>query len=88
MKYLVSEVERWGREIDALPAPDPGRRRVGKEEAVTLIPEASQQPALVLAAAASCADVYSDVSSSVFAELDTSTPNGQIATGFPRKLVS
>ena len=74
MKYLVSEVERWGQEIDALRAPDPGRRRVGKKKAVTLIPEASPQPALVLVAAASCADVSSDVSSYVFVELDTSTP--------------
>ena len=74
MKYLVSEVERWGREIDALRAPNPGRRRVSKKKAITLIPEASQQPALVLGAAASCADVSSDVSSYVFVELDTSTP--------------
>ena len=31
MKYLVSEVESWGREIDAIPGPDPGRPKVGKE---------------------------------------------------------
>jgi hypothetical protein len=37
MKYMVSEVETWGKEIDAMPAPDPGRRRVGKKEAVILI---------------------------------------------------
>ena len=37
MKYLVSEVETWGKEIDAMPAPDPGRRRVGKKEAVILL---------------------------------------------------
>jgi hypothetical protein len=37
MKYLVSEVESWGKEIDAMPAPDPGRRRVGKKEAVILL---------------------------------------------------
>jgi hypothetical protein len=37
MKYLVSEVETWGEEIDAMPAPDPGRRRVGKKEAVILL---------------------------------------------------
>jgi hypothetical protein len=37
MKYLVSEVEKWGKEIDAMPAPDPGRRRVGKKEAVILL---------------------------------------------------
>jgi hypothetical protein len=32
MKYLVSDVERWGKEIDAMPAPDPGRRTVGKRK--------------------------------------------------------
>jgi hypothetical protein len=37
MKYLVSEIETWGKEIDAMPAPDPGRRRVGKKEAVILL---------------------------------------------------
>jgi len=37
MKYLVSDIERLGEEIDALPAPDPGRRKVGKKEAVILL---------------------------------------------------
>jgi hypothetical protein len=37
MKYLVSEVESWGKDIDAIPAPDPGRRKVGKKEAVFLL---------------------------------------------------
>jgi hypothetical protein len=37
MKYLVSQVEAWGEELDALPAPDPGRRKVGKRAAVQLL---------------------------------------------------
>jgi hypothetical protein len=37
MKYLVSDIERLGEEIDALPPPDPGRRKVGKKEAVILL---------------------------------------------------
>jgi hypothetical protein len=45
MKYLVSEVETWGKEIDALPAPDPGRRKVGKKEAVFLLAKKLQAAA-------------------------------------------
>jgi hypothetical protein len=45
MKYLVSEVELWGKEIDAMPAPDPGRRRVGKKEAVFLLAKKLQAAA-------------------------------------------
>jgi hypothetical protein len=45
MKYLVSEVENWGREIDALPAPDPGRRKVGKKAAVFLLAKKLQAAA-------------------------------------------
>jgi hypothetical protein len=37
MRYLVSQVEQWGAEIDAMPAPDPGRRKVGKKEAIVLL---------------------------------------------------
>jgi hypothetical protein len=37
MRYLVSQVEQWGAQIDAMPAPDPGRRKVGKKEAVILL---------------------------------------------------
>jgi hypothetical protein len=36
MKYLVSQVEQWGDELETL-APDPGRRKVGKREAVLLL---------------------------------------------------
>jgi hypothetical protein len=36
MKYLVSQVEQWGDELDSL-APDPGSRKVGKRGAVLLI---------------------------------------------------
>jgi hypothetical protein len=45
MKYLVSEVESWGKELDAMPAPDPGRRRVGKKEAVFLLAKKLQAAA-------------------------------------------
>jgi hypothetical protein len=45
MKYLVSEVENWGKEIDALPAPDPGRRKVGKKAAVFLLAKKLQAAA-------------------------------------------
>jgi hypothetical protein len=45
MKYLVSEVENWGKEIDALRAPDPGRRKVGKKEAVFLLAKKLQAAA-------------------------------------------
>lgn len=37
MKYLVSQVEKWGDDLDALRAPDPGSRKVGKREAVLLL---------------------------------------------------
>ena len=37
MRYLVSQIEQWGAEIDAMPAPDPGRRKVGKKEAIVLL---------------------------------------------------
>ena len=39
MKYQVSEVQQWGEELDALPAPEPGSRMVGKREAVLLLAE-------------------------------------------------
>jgi hypothetical protein len=45
MKYLVSEVENWGKEIDALPAPDPGRKKVGKKAAVFLLAKKLQAAA-------------------------------------------
>ena len=45
MKYLVSDVESWGKELDAMPAPDPGRRRVGKKEAVFLLAKKLQAAA-------------------------------------------
>jgi hypothetical protein len=45
MKYLVSEVENWGKEIDALPAPDPGGRKVGKKAAVFLLAKKLQAAA-------------------------------------------
>ena len=44
MKYLVSEVERWGEELGAL-APDPGGRKVGKREAVLLLAKQLQAAA-------------------------------------------
>jgi hypothetical protein len=37
MRYLVSQVETWGAEIDAMPAPDPGGRKVGKKEALVML---------------------------------------------------
>jgi hypothetical protein len=37
MKYLVSQIESWREEIAAPPPPDPGRRRVGKEQAVIMM---------------------------------------------------
>ena len=45
MKYLVSDVESWGKELDAMPAPDPGRRKVGKKEAVFLLAKKLQAAA-------------------------------------------
>jgi hypothetical protein len=37
MKFQVSQVQQWGEELDALPAPEPGSRMVGKREAVLLL---------------------------------------------------
>jgi hypothetical protein len=45
MKYLVSQVEAWGEELDALPAPDPGGRKVGKRAAVQLLAKKLQAAA-------------------------------------------
>jgi hypothetical protein len=44
MKYLVSQVEQWGEELDSL-APDPGSRKVGKRGAVLLIAKKLQAAA-------------------------------------------
>lgn len=45
MKYQVSQVKQWGEELDALPAPEPGSRMVGKREAVLLLAEKLQSAA-------------------------------------------
>jgi hypothetical protein len=45
MKYLVSDVESWGKDLDAMPAPDPGSRKVGKKEAVVLLAKKLQAAA-------------------------------------------
>jgi hypothetical protein len=45
MKYQVSQVQQWGEELDALPAPEPGSRRVGKREAVLLLADKLQSAA-------------------------------------------
>jgi len=45
MKYQVSQVQQWGDELDALPAPEPGSRMVGKREAVLLLAEKLQSAA-------------------------------------------
>jgi len=37
MKYFVSQIETWREELAALPPPDPGRRKVGKEQAVIML---------------------------------------------------
>jgi hypothetical protein len=44
-KYLVSQVERWGEELDDLRPPDPGSRKVGKREAVLLLARKLQSAA-------------------------------------------
>jgi hypothetical protein len=38
MKYPVSDVEIWGKELDALSGPDPGGRRVRKKLSVLAPP--------------------------------------------------
>jgi hypothetical protein len=45
MKYQVSQVQQWGEELDALPAPEPGSRMVGKREAVLLLADKLQSAA-------------------------------------------
>jgi hypothetical protein len=37
MKYLVSDIEVWREEIEALRGPEPGSRKVGKSEAIGLV---------------------------------------------------
>jgi hypothetical protein len=36
-KYFVSQVESWREELAALPPPDPGRRKVGKKQAIIMM---------------------------------------------------
>jgi hypothetical protein len=45
MKYQISQVQQWGEELDALPAPEPGSRMVGKREAVLLLADKLQSAA-------------------------------------------
>lgn len=45
MKYLVSQIEVWREELAALPPQDPGRRKVGKEQAVALMAKELQAAA-------------------------------------------
>jgi hypothetical protein len=44
-QYLVSQVEGWREELAALPPPDPGRRKVGKHQAVIMMAKELQAAA-------------------------------------------
>jgi hypothetical protein len=45
IKYLVSQVAGWREELAALPPPDPGRRKVGKHQAVIMMAKELQAAA-------------------------------------------
>jgi hypothetical protein len=45
IEYLVSQVEGWREELAALPPPDPGRRKVGKHQAVIMMAKELQAAA-------------------------------------------
>jgi hypothetical protein len=45
MKFLISQVTQWGEELDALRDPDPGKRKVGKRDAVLLLAKKLQAAA-------------------------------------------
>jgi hypothetical protein len=45
IQYLVSQVEGWREEFAALPPPDPGRRKVGKHQAVIMMAKELQAAA-------------------------------------------